>query len=381
MSTQLSRRRFLHGSSLAAAALGLPGLVAASPAASSAPVASTGPQAGPVLLNFNECPHGPIPAAVAAARDIVPASGRYLFGLGRELATEFATQNGLPVDHVAVYGGSSDPLDRAALAFTSASAPIVIPDPTFEAVADTAARHGATVHRVPLRADGSHDVRAMAAAAPDAGLVYVCNPNNPTGSVTARAELDWLLANKPASSVLLVDEAYIHYSDERSMLDRVAAGDDIVVLRTFSKLYGMAGLRLGLALGRPELLAKLAAYGGNPLPVTALAAGLASLRDADVVPQRRRENAALRERTIAWLQARGFACLPSAANCFMVDVGGDGKAFAAAMAERGVVIGRAWPVWPQRVRVTVGTEAEMARFREVFAEIATAGGRPAAASA
>ncbi len=375
MSSSLSRRHFLRSSSLAVAGLGLPGLagVAAAAAPASAAAAPAGVAAtGPVLLNFNECPQGPIPAAMDAVRNVLPASGRYLFGLGRELATEFATQNALPLDHVAVYAGSSDPLDRAALAFTSARASIVIPDPTFEAVADTAARHGATVHRVPLRSDGSHDVRAMAAIAPDAGLIYVCNPNNPTGSVTARAELDWLLANKPAGSTLLVDEAYIHYSDERSMLDRVAAGDDLIVLRTFSKLYGMAGLRLGLALGRPELLAKLAAYGSNPLPVTAMVAGLASLRDRDVVPTRRRENTALREQTVRWLEQQGFACVPSVANCFMVDVGSDGKAFAAAMAERGVVIGRAWPVWPQRVRVTVGTPEEMARFREVFAQVAAA---------
>ncbi|WP_125076292.1 pyridoxal phosphate-dependent aminotransferase [Pseudoxanthomonas sp. SGT-18] len=365
----LSRRSFLRGSSLAAAGLAAGALPAALQAA--APAAATA-GAGPVLLNFNECPLGPSPAAQEAVRAILPASGRYLFGLRGGLAAEFAHQHGLPVDHVAVYAGSSDPLDRAALAFTGPQRPLVLADPTFEAVADTAAAQGAAVHRVRLRADGSHDVRAMAAAAPQAGLVYVCNPNNPTGSVTARAELDWLLANKPAGSVLLVDEAYIEYSQERSMLDHVRAGADVVVLRTFSKIYGMAGLRLGLALGRPDLLAKLAAFGSNPLPATALAAGLASLRDPGLVPERRRANALVRDQTIAWLQARGYPCLPSQANCFMVDVGTDGREFAAAMAGHGVLIGRSWPVWPSRVRVTVGTGEEMARFREVFALLAPA---------
>ncbi|WP_447730204.1 pyridoxal phosphate-dependent aminotransferase [Pseudoxanthomonas suwonensis] len=367
----VSRRTFLRGSGLAAAGLAtgaLPSVFAApSPAAGAA-----GDAAAPVLLNFNECPLGPCPAAQEAVRAILPRGGRYQFGLVPELAGEFARQHDLPVDHVEVYAGSSDPLNRAALAFTGPGRPLVLPDPTFEAVADTASGQGASVHRVPLRADGSHDVRAMAAAEPGAGLVYVCNPNNPTGSVTARAELDWLLANKPAGSVLLVDEAYIEYTHERSMLDQVRADAEVVVLRTFSKIYGMAGLRLGLALGRPDLLAKLAAFGSNPLPVTALAAGLASLRDPGMVPARRQANAAVREQTIAWLQARGYPCLPSQANCFVVDVGTDGKEFAAAMAAHGVVIGRAWPVWPTRVRVTVGTAGEMARFREVFAQVAPA---------
>jgi len=363
--SQLSRRAFLQGSSLAAVGLGLG--APASALAASTP--ATAPASGPVLLNFNECPHGPCDAARAAVRTIVDQGGRYLFGLRGELVAEVSRLHELPADHIAVYAGSSDPLDRAALAFTGPGRSVVIPDPTFEAVADTAAAHGATVHRVPLRADGSHDVQVMAAADPAAGLVYACNPNNPTGSVTARTDLEWLLANKPAGSVLLVDEAYIEYSGQASMLEHVRAGADLVVLRTFSKLYGMAGLRLGLALGRPDLLARLAAFGGNPLPVTALAAGLASLREPGLVKRRRAENAAIREQTIAWLQARGHACLPSQANCFMVDVGGDGKAFTRAMAERGVLVGRSWPVWPSRVRVTVGTAAEMARFREVFAQV------------
>ncbi|WP_312708716.1 aminotransferase class I/II-fold pyridoxal phosphate-dependent enzyme, partial [Stenotrophomonas sp.] len=143
--------------------------------------------------------------------------------------------------------------------------------------------------------------------------------------------------------------------------------DDLIVLRTFSKLYGMAGLRLGVAAAHPDRLRELASLGDNPLPVTALAAGLASLRDPDLIVRRRAENAQVRQATIAWLGKRGFSCVPSEANCFVVDVQREGAAFAAAMAERGVVIGRSWAIWPQRVRVTVGTAAEMERFQTAFA--------------
>ncbi|WP_267118389.1 aminotransferase class I/II-fold pyridoxal phosphate-dependent enzyme, partial [Xanthomonas sacchari] len=224
----------------------------------------------------------------------------------------------------------------------------------------------APVRRVPLRADGAHDVKAMASADPNAGLIYLCNPNNPTGSVTKRADIEWLLANKPASSVLLVDEAYLHYSDESSVIDLIGQRQDLLVLRTFSKLYGMAGLRLGLAVAAPGLQTRLAAFGQNPVSVPALAAGIASLQDLQLVPTRRAENARIRDATIAWLQSKGYKCLPSQANCFMVDVKRDGAAFAAAMAKQGVIVGRSWPIWPKLVRVTVGSEAEMLRFRDAF---------------
>ncbi|CTP85497.1 histidinol-phosphate aminotransferase [Xanthomonas translucens pv. phlei] len=248
--------------------------------ASSGLAPGVAPAAGPVYLNFNECPLGPAPAALDAAQAILPRAGRYLFELQHDLIALFAGEHQLPSDHVAVYPGSSDPLNRAARAFTSARAGVVVADPTFEAVADVA---GAPVRRVPLRADGGHDVKAMASADPNAGLIYLCNPNNPTGSITARADIEWLLANKPASSVLLVDEAYIHYSDQPSVIDLIGQRQDLLVLRTFSKLYGMAGLHLGLTVTSPGLLTKLAAFGQNPAAVTAVAAGVASLRDVQDV--------------------------------------------------------------------------------------------------
>ncbi|MCW0379577.1 Histidinol-phosphate aminotransferase [Xanthomonas sacchari] len=371
MSLPVSRRSFLSlaTSGLALGAVGLaPVAEAARRKAADTAAATPGvmPATGTVYLNFNECPLGPSPAALAAAQAILPRSGRYLFELSDELIAAFVGQQRLPADHVAVYPGSSEPLARAARAFTTPRASVVVADPTFEAVADVAAAHGAPVRRVPLRADGAHDVKAMASADPNAGLIYLCNPNNPTGSVTKRADIEWLLANKPASSVLLVDEAYLHYSDEPSVIDLIGQRQDLLVLRTFSKLYGMAGLRLGLAVAAPGLQTRLAAFGQNPVSVPALAAGIASLQDLQLVPTRRAENARIRDATIAWLQSKGYKCLPSQANCFMVDVKRDGAAFAAAMAKQGVIVGRSWPIWPKLVRVTVGTEAEMLRFREAF---------------
>lgn len=375
MHTTLSRRGFLGLSACSLATAGLVPLFGASGAAQ-AQLPPTPPgmnDADAVLLNFNENPLGPFPEALQAATDALPRANRYLFGLQRELAGLFAEQNGLRDDNVAGYCGSGVALDSAALAFASPQAALVIADPTFESLAQMADTHGARVVRVPLRADGAHDVGTMAAAAAEAkaGLIYVCNPNNPTGSITPRADIEWLLRNKPAGSVLLIDEAYIHYSDEPDTLDLAKAGADVIVLRTFSKIYGMAGMRLGMAAARPDLLQKLVSFGMNSLPVPTVAAGIASLRHPQRLAERKQENAKIRDETIAWLKARGYDCLPTQANCFMVDVKGEGRAFTSKMAAHKVFVGRSWPSMPSHVRVTIGTTAEMAKFREAFAKVMT----------
>ena len=207
----------------------------------------------------------------------------------------------------------------------------------------------------------------MLAAAPDAGVFYICSPNNPTGTLTSHSDIEYLLANKPKDSILLVDEAYIHFSDGTSALDLVKADKDVVVLRTFSKIYGMAGLRCGFALARPELLEKIEAFSGwSAMPITAVAAATASLKDPQLVPERKQINAKVREATFEWLSKSGYSFVPSQSNCFMVDAKRPAKEMIDAMAAQNVFIGRPWPVWPTHVRVTVGTQSEMEHFQAAF---------------
>mgnify|MGYP004705680289 CR=1 FL=1 len=341
------------------------------------------PPADAVLINFNENPLGPSAAARKAAIALLPQSGRYLFPQQLHLAELFASQHHLPADHVEVYPGSGVALDALTLAFTSPSAPLVVADPSYEQPFQMAGKHQVPVHKVPLRPDFSHDVKAMAAAAPSAGLIYVCNPNNPTGTVTARADIEWLLANKPKSAIVLVDEAYIHFSDAPSVLDLVAQGKDLVVLRTFSKLYGMAGMRVGAVAARPDLLAHIQALrtgGGAALPVMSVAAAIASLNDPRLVPTRKKINATIRDENIAWLRKQGYACTPSQGNCFMLDVKRPGHEVAMQMASQHVFVGRSWPIWPNQLRISVGTASEMSRFRKAFSE-AMAGKLTAVAAA
>jgi histidinol-phosphate aminotransferase len=322
-----------------------------------------------VLINANENPLGPCPAACEAIADAAHIGGRYDYALTFELEQLFSEQQGLKPGYLSVYAGSSLPLHYTVLAFTSPEKGYVTADPGYEAGMRAAAVSKAKISKVLLKPDHSHDVKAMVAADPNAGVLYICNPNNPTGTTTAKADIVWALENKPKGSILLVDEAYIHLSDAESCIDQVKADKDIVILRTFSKVYGMAGIRCGFAIGRPDLLEKLKDYGQNAMPITGAAAATASLKDATLVPTRKKIIADIRNDTFTWLAANNYSFIPSESNCFMIDTKRDGKAFYAAMEARKVYIGRVWPVWPTYVRVTVGTKDDMAKFKVAFKEV------------
>ena len=326
-----------------------------------------------VMIDANENPLGPCAAARQAVIDIAPQGGRYSDWLSVELVNQLAEIEGVKPEYVRLYAGSSEPLHHAVAAFTSPQRTYVTADPGYEAgmfAAQSAAK--ARVVKVPLTKGYAHDVRAMIAAGPDAGLFYVCTPNNPTGTLTSHSDIEFLVANKPKDSVVMVDEAYLHFCEAPSVMDLVKADKDVLVLRTFSKIYGMAGLRCGAVFGRPDLLEKTDNYGGwNFMPITALVAASASLKDAQLVPERRRANAEVRGRVFAWLDSNGYSYVPSQSNCFMLDTKRAGKEVIDAMAEQHVHIGRIWPVWPTHVRITVGTADEMDQFQAALKKVMT----------
>src|SRR5437879_4746525 len=236
-----------------------------------------------VKINANENPMGPCKEAAEAMRKVVVNGGRYLYEETFNFAKTLAEQEGLKPEYVLPFPGSSDPLHRSVMAWTSPTKSFVQADPGYEAGGRAADFVGSKVHRVPLTKEYAHDVRAMAKIDPNAGLIYICNPNNPTGTLTKREDIDWLMANKPKGSIVLLDEAYLHFSGASPASDLVAADKDIVILRTFSKLYGMAGLRAGAALGRPDLIAKLRPYGAGALPVTGMVGAHESLKVKNLI--------------------------------------------------------------------------------------------------
>ena len=323
-----------------------------------------------VWIDANENPMGPCAEASEAIHAMVQKGGRYLVGESSRMASVLAEQEGLSASYVQPFAGSSDALHRTILSFCGKDRPYVFGDPGYEAGGRAAQFVGAGAIGVPL-AEGSfaHDVRKMAAAHATPGVFYICNPNNPTGTVTPKADIEWLVNNKPAGAVVLLDEAYIHFStsaEKSSYL--VAAGKDLIVLRTFSKLYGMAGLRAGAALARPDLLRKIGQYTGTGfLPITGMAGATASLQSKTVIAERRKIYDAVRQETFEFLAKRSIEFIPSEANMFMMNVKRPAQAFSQAMSRQGVIVGRVWPVWPNWVRVTVGSQEDMARFREACA--------------
>ena len=367
---RFSRRSFLHLSAAASAAATF--RVWTEPALAAAARRRHEPHPpGSVMIDSNENPLGPSQSARDAMAQILPHGGRYSDELTDELVKTFADIEGLDLTYVSATVGSTPPLALSVLAFTSAQKSYVTADPGFELGMMTADNNGTRVVKVPLTKTHAHDVKAMLAAAPDAGLFYICNPNNPTGTLTPHSDIEYLVANKPTDAVVVVDEAYIHFTEAApSAIDLVKSGKDVVVLRTFSKVYGLAGIRCGLLIARPDLSKRILDRGGfNFMPITAVVAATTSLRDSSLVAERRRINAGIRQQTFQWLDQNGFTYIPSESNCFMVDVKRPGKEVRDAIAKENVFVGRIWPIMPTWVRITVGTKDEMAKFQSAFQKV------------
>lgn len=323
-----------------------------------------------VRINANENPLGPCKEAAEAIHAVIQSGGRYMYEEAFHFASTLAEQEGLRSEYVVPFAGSSDPLHRTVLGFTSPSRSFVVADPGYEAGQRAARQMGANVIEVPLASDYRHDVKKMAAADPNAGVIYICNPNNPTGTITPKDDIEWLVKNKPAGCVVLLDEAYIHLSHNAQPASYLVAQDkDLIILRTFSKLYGMAGLRAGAALGRPDLIDKVASFGAGALPVTGMIGANVSLKTKSVVPERRKLIRDIREDVFSFLEKHHFKYIPSESNKFMVDVKRPGREIIRAMAARRVYIGRTWPVWPTHVRVSIGTRDEMEKFKAAFLQV------------
>lgn len=329
-----------------------------------------------VKIDANENPLGPCSEAVDAIYKVIKQGGRYDYAATDSLAQCMAA--GLDVkfspdgdrSYLQIFAGSSAPLHQCVLAFCSKDRPFVKADPGYEAGEFAAKYIGAKVVNVPLKPGSyDHDVKAMLAAAPNAGLFYICNPNNPTGTVTSRSDIEYLVANKPQGSVVMIDEAYIHFWKNAAPCTDMAAQDkDVVILRTFSKLYGMAGLRAGAAIARPDLLQRVSQWSAGAMPITAMYGANASLQAKGLIDQRRDYMTGVREETCNWLRSRNVEFISSETNCFMINVKRPGKDFRREMAQQKVYVGRSWPVWPNWTRVSVGTKEEMAKFRDAFAK-------------
>jgi histidinol-phosphate aminotransferase len=350
-------------------------LLAGAPAMASAlarPAAAPA-KAAMVEIGANECWTGPLAPGQKAAAEAIATGNRYTNSQREDFIKAVVAVENVPPEFVMPWPGSSDPLARIIVSFCGPGRGLVTADPTFELAGRVAEWLKVKVSRVPLTADYAHDVRAMLAADPQAGVYYVCTPNNPSATLTGLPDIEWLVANKPEGSIVLLDEAYIHFSDARSGAYLAAQGKDVIVLRTFSKLFGMAGMRMGLTIARPEFSQKLMRYDGAmasfALPNPSLVCATASLTEAALIRQRRDEMLRVRAEPLALLDRRRIAYVPPQANFFMADWKKPAREVQAAFAAEGVAIGRSWPIWPTRSRITIGSAEEMHAFNTALVKL------------
>jgi histidinol-phosphate/aromatic aminotransferase/cobyric acid decarboxylase-like protein len=370
---RFNRRKFIHyaGLTAAAAAAALP-FSEHAVAQVTLPKPRRTPAPGAVMLNLNENPMGPAPEALEAAYASCRLGGRYQDTQHAALQHKFADLEGLKPEYIKAFPGTTETIIQLALAFSSPDRPYVQADPTFEVGGAAAKAAGAKVIKVPLTKTYAHDVRGMVAAAPNAGIFYIASPNNPTGTATPLEDIKWLLANKPKGSVVALDEAYLHIQkNPQPATSLVLADQDIIILRTFSKIYGIAGLRAGAAFGRPDLLQKIAIYNAPQLPAPGMAAAVASLGIKGLVEDRRKTIIDIREDVFDFLSKNNTPFVPSDANHFMMDVKRPGEQVIDGLEDQNVFIGRVWPIWPTYVRVTVGTTDEMKKFKTAYLKVNT----------
>lgn len=375
---QITRRGFLEvlGTGTAAAtALQLPfakGAAAARPAAN-----AVNSGASAIRLNSNENAYGPSPRVSAAIRDAVGAANRYPDAARHKFIERVGARHGVSEKQVLVGCGSVEILRVAAQTFTGPGKKLIMGSPTFEAIGEFAQALGAEVVTVRLTGDFGHDLPAMLdALGTSPGLVYVCNPNNPTASLTRRRDLDAFVDKLPAQGYLLIDEAYHHFvppsADYVSFIERPAASERVLVARTFSKAYGLAGLRLGYAVGAAELIARMRKLSSpENANCAALRAAIAALGDEEGTRAAVERNAADRSEFMRQAQRRTLAVVPSHANFAMMDVRRSVKPLIEEFKKRGVLVGRPFPPLDTYLRVSFGRPPEMNHFWRVWDEIAT----------
>ena len=395
----MSRRRFAQLMGVGAASvMARPGAVLPGAVLARSLVAPpTSPVTGVVRLNSNENPYGPSPQALKAMTQAFDLVWRYPDEHADTLIQTLAKINGVNRDQIILGDGSGEILKICASAFTGPATgsqrpielakptrgpaltfvpgrgTLVAADPTYEAILNHARVNRATVVKVPLNKNFGHDLPRMLVAARE-GLIYICNPNNPTASITPKDEMRGFIDKVPPQTIVLVDEAYFHYADSpnyESVIPLIKDHPNLIVARTFSKIYGMAGLRCGYCIAQKETLQRMRPHlSWDSVNTLALAAAIASLNDADQVENSRRLNKQTREFVSNEMAKLGYQHIPTDANFMMIDLKQPVRPVIDGLRQKNVQVGRVFPSLPNYMRVTIGKQSEMEEFLNAFRETA-----------
>lgn len=365
MTVHVSRRTLLLASPAAAAAAALISRPVLAQLA--APAASPAPSATLARLIANENPYGPSASARRAVTASLATAWQYPMGNDQALKQLIAARENLPADHIMIADGSGEILRIAGLVFGIGGGELVAAKPTFGFMQDYARQLGATVTEVPLDNNLRHDLDGLAnAVSAQTRLLYICNPNNPTGTLVPGPELRPFIKAMAARTTVLVDEAYLDLWEdwpEHTATDRVRAGEPVIVTRTFSKLHGMAGLRVGYALAPPAIIQRLEKHRMTLLGAPGVAAATASYQDLEFVAlSRARLHEGLAITTAALKELRLPHVENGRGNFAFFDTGQPLADFSAAMRRAGYLVGRPFPPYLTWCRVSMGTVAQMRGF-------------------
>ena len=326
---------------------------------------------GPILLNSNENAYGPFPSVLAMGNPFQDAN-RYPDHQSDLLSERIAALHKVGTGQVVTGCGSTEILRMAANAFTGPGKKLIMAAPTFEAIGSYGDVVRANVIKVPLAANFTHDLGAMLkAAGPETGLVYICNPNNPTGNLTPRADLEDFIAKLPKNTRVLVDEAYHDFVGANpeyiSFLDRPLSDSRVIVARTFSKIYGLAGMRCGYGVAAQETAEQMRPHRlDDSLNALVIRCALISLDDAAGHQQAQRRNAADRDEFMRQAAARKLQVIPSSTNFVMVNSNRPTASVIDHFRANNIEIGRPFPPMDTYARISLGKPEEMKEFWRVW---------------
>jgi histidinol-phosphate aminotransferase len=324
----------------------------------------------PIRLIANENPYGPSSKAQAAAVDGVANGWQYAFGEIGALRQQLAELHAVTPEHIIVTAGSGEVLKIAALAFCQKGGSVVAAKPTFNLITRYAETLGSEVNWVPLDSSMTHDLDGMSnAVSEQTALVYLCNPNNPTGTMIDGVRVREFITEVSPQAPVIVDEAYLDLHDDaadQTAIPNVLAGESVVVTRTFSKLHGMAGLRIGYAIAAPEIITRFKSLRMTFLSRPGVLAASASLKDSEFLDFSRSRIAQSMKVTTQALDDLKLAYTPSFGNFILFDTGGSVDAFKAAMKDAGINTARTVTEYPGWARVSMGKVEHM----EIFAAAA-----------
>ncbi len=333
-------------------------------------------QGGAIRLMSNENPNGPVPAAIRAMQASFHEAAWYPASTESRVREALSKSSGVPQEQILLGSGSGEILKIAVQAFCSPTKHLVAAVPTFETCTGTARALGLPVREVPLDAQLRIDLDAMLREVKGAGLVFLCNPNNPTGHVHGKTAIEGFIRAALAADpevIILVDEAYHEFVDDpsyASALPLIATQPRVFVSRTFSKIYGLAGLRIGYAFGQPATLGRMAPHRvGNGVGALAQVAAVAALADTQQMAREQQLNREAREFTARMFADLGLEVIPSQTNFVLVNVRRDAREFQTACRAEGLIVGRPFPPLTQWSRISIGTMDEMRRAAPAFRKL------------